>query len=50
MVPGIVTTVLLVLFLAGWAWVWSPRRRQEFDAASRLAIEESTDGGEGAQP
>ncbi|QSX73741.1 cbb3-type cytochrome c oxidase subunit 3 [Lysobacter arenosi] len=40
MVSGIVTAVLLVLFVAGWIWAWSPRRRQEFDAAARLPLDE----------
>jgi cytochrome c oxidase cbb3-type subunit 4 len=39
MLSGIVTAVLLVLFLAGWAWAWSPRRKADFDAASQLPFE-----------
>ena len=39
MVSGIVTAVLLAVFLAGWAWAWSPRRKGEFDAAARLPLE-----------
>ena len=50
MFPGIITSVLLVLFLIGSAWVWSPRRKHEFDAAARLAIEESADSEGSAQP
>ncbi|HEX5754762.1 MAG TPA: cbb3-type cytochrome c oxidase subunit 3 [Arenimonas sp.] len=38
MIPGIVTTILLVAFLAGVAWVWSPRRKAEFDAAAELPL------------
>ena len=41
MVSGIVTAILLVSFLGGWAWAWSERRRADFDAASRLPLEES---------
>ncbi|WP_342316849.1 cbb3-type cytochrome c oxidase subunit 3 [Lysobacter sp. FW306-1B-D06B] len=41
MLSGIVTTVLLVLFVAGWIWVWSPRRKKEFEAAARLPLDES---------
>ena len=41
MVSGIVTTVLLVLFLAGWIWVWSPKRKREFDAAAQLPLDEN---------
>lgn len=39
MVSGIVTATLLVLFLAGWIWAWSPKRKKEFDAAARLPLE-----------
>jgi cytochrome c oxidase cbb3-type subunit 4 len=37
---GLVTGVLLVAFLAGWCWVWSARRRPEFEAAARLPLDE----------
>lgn len=37
-VSGVVTGVLLVLFLAGWAWAWSGRRREDFEAAARLPL------------
>ena len=36
MISGIVTATLLVVFVAGWAWAWSPRRRKAFDEAARL--------------
>lgn len=39
MISGIVALVLMLLFLAGWAWAWSPRRKPEFDAAARLPLE-----------
>lgn len=39
MLSGIVTAVLLVLFVAGWVWAWSPKRKNEFDAAARLPLE-----------
>jgi cytochrome c oxidase cbb3-type subunit IV len=37
---GLVTAVLLVLFLAGWLWAWSGRRRADFDAAARLPLQD----------
>ena len=40
MLSGIITSVLLVLFLAGWAWAWSPRRKADFDAAANLPLQE----------
>ena len=40
MVSGIVTGVLLVLFLTGWAWAWSPRRKADFEDAARMPLGE----------
>lgn len=40
MVAGIVTAVLMVLFVVGWIWAWSPRRKASFDAAARLALDD----------
>ncbi|UHQ20067.1 cbb3-type cytochrome c oxidase subunit 3 [Lysobacter sp. KIS68-7] len=45
MVAGIVTALLLVVFLAGWAWAWSPRRRATFDAAARVPLSDDNEGG-----
>ncbi len=38
MVSGIVTAILLVLFLIGSVWAFSPRRKSEFEAAARLPL------------
>lgn len=38
MVAGIVTAILLALFLTGWVWAWRPARTAEFDAAARLPL------------
>lgn len=45
MISGIVTAVLLVLFIGGWIWAWSPARRSEFDDAARLPLEDDSDNG-----
>jgi cytochrome c oxidase cbb3-type subunit IV len=37
---GIVTAFLIVLFVAGWVWAYSSRRRAQFDEAARLPLEE----------
>jgi len=37
---GIVTAVLLVLFISLVVWAWSKRRRPDFDAAARLPLED----------
>ncbi|HEY4583511.1 MAG TPA: cbb3-type cytochrome c oxidase subunit 3 [Lysobacter sp.] len=41
MVAGIVTALLLVLFIGGWIWAWRPSRKAEFDAAARLPLKEN---------
>ena len=43
MISGIITSILLVLFLAGWVWAWSPRRKRDFDEAAQLALEEPSE-------
>jgi len=43
MIGGIVTAALLLLFVGGWIWAWNPKRRQAFDEAARLPL----DDGEG---
>ena len=40
MVSGIVTATLLVVFIAGWAGAWSPRRRRDFEEAARLPLDD----------
>ena len=48
---GILTGVLMLLFVGIVAWAWSAARRPAFDAAARLALEEDQpvdDGAEGA--
>lgn len=40
MVSGIVTVGLLLLFVGGWVWAWSPRRKDNFEQAARLPLED----------
>jgi cytochrome c oxidase cbb3-type subunit IV len=40
MIPGVITAILLIAFLAGCVWVYSPRRHSEFSAAERLALDD----------
>lgn len=40
MVSGIITAVLMVLFIGGSIYVWRPGRKAEFDAAARLPLAE----------
>lgn len=39
---GIATALLLVIFVGGWIWAWSARRQQDFEAASRLPLDDET--------
>lgn len=41
LLSGVVTALLLILFLAGCGWAWSRHRHAEFDAAARLPLEDS---------
>lgn len=40
MISGIVTALLLVLFVGGWIWAWSPKRKREFEDAAHLPLED----------
>jgi len=40
MMSGIISALLLVLFVGGWIWAWSPKRKPEFDAAAQLPLSE----------
>lgn len=40
MISGIVTAILLVCFIGGWIWAWSPKRKRDFEDAARLPLED----------
>jgi cytochrome c oxidase cbb3-type subunit 4 len=40
MISGFVTAFLLICFLGGTAWAYSGKRRQEFDEAARMPLED----------
>jgi cytochrome c oxidase cbb3-type subunit IV len=42
-VAGIVTVVLMVLFIGIWVWAWGKRHRANFRRMSRLPLEDSFD-------
>ncbi|MCG8277062.1 cbb3-type cytochrome c oxidase subunit 3 [Stenotrophomonas sp. NLF4-10] len=46
MLSGIITTFLLLLFVALWIWAWQPRLRKGFDATARLAVDDEVPAGE----
>lgn len=43
MIQGIVTALLIVIFLAGSAWLWSSKRKPALDAAARLALDDEAE-------
>ena len=44
MIAGIVTGLVLVLFIGGWIWAWSPKRKREFEEAARLPLDDGDAG------
>ena len=40
---GVVTLVWFVAFVALCLWAWSPRRRTDYQAAARLALDDAAD-------
>jgi cytochrome c oxidase cbb3-type subunit 4 len=47
---GLMTGILLVLFLWLIAWAWSKRRIPDFEAAARTPLEDEPAGREEPQP
>ena len=47
---GIVTAVLLVLFVSLVVWAWSKSRKADFDAAARLPLDEEPNLHEEGKP
>ena len=43
MLVGIITSILLLLFLGGWLWVWRPAHRNAFDAAARIPLDDDVE-------
>ena len=46
MISGIVTTLLLLLFVGLWIWAWQPRLRSGFEQTARLAVDDDVPAGE----
>lgn len=40
MVSGIVTALLILLFVGGCIWLWLPARKAELDEAAAMPLEE----------
>ncbi len=43
MISGIITAILLTVFIGAWVWAWRPARKSAFNAAAQLPLEEDGD-------
>jgi cytochrome c oxidase cbb3-type subunit 4 len=43
MVSGIITALLMLLFIGSSIWIWRPARKAEFDAAAQLPLTEDAE-------
>lgn len=42
---GVMLILMLIAFIGIWVWAWSHKRKEVFDQASRLPLEEDEDAG-----
>ena len=41
---GVVTLVVMIVFLAIWAWAWLPHHKGKFDELAKLPLDDLEDG------
>ncbi len=41
MLSGIITGLLLALFVGGCIWAWSPKHKRAFDQAARIPLQDA---------
>lgn len=41
MLSGIITGLLLALFVGGCIWAWSPKHKRAFEQASRIPLQDA---------
>jgi cytochrome c oxidase cbb3-type subunit 4 len=47
LVNGVLTALLIVIFIGVWIWAWSSKNKQTFDAMAQLPLQDQpTDSGE----
>jgi cytochrome c oxidase cbb3-type subunit 4 len=39
-IAGIVTLIVMLVFLGIWAWAWLPHHKRKFDALAKLPMED----------
>ena len=44
MVPGLITAVLLFLFVGGCIWLWRPGNKPSLDAAAQMPLDDDKEG------
>ena len=49
-VAGVVTIVLLVVFVAIWVWAWRPRHARRFDELARIPMLDANVSASGEEP
>ncbi len=42
LVRGLITAILLILFIGLWFWSWSKKRNTEYEAAAQLPLEDDS--------
>jgi cytochrome c oxidase cbb3-type subunit 4 len=42
-VTGVVTVVLMLVFIGIWGWAWLPQHKRKFDALARLPMDDAED-------
>ena len=46
-INGIMTALLLAIFIGIWAWAWSGKNRKNFDSMAKLPLEDQPLDNEG---
>jgi cytochrome c oxidase cbb3-type subunit 4 len=42
-IAGIVTAIVMLVFIGIWAWAWLPYHKRTFDALARLPMQDGQD-------
>jgi len=40
---GVITLILMIVFIGIWAWAWLPRHARTFDRLARLPMQDGTE-------
>ncbi|MGH8802406.1 MAG: cbb3-type cytochrome oxidase subunit 3 [Casimicrobiaceae bacterium] len=40
---GVITVILMLLFIGIWVWAWLPQHRPTFDALAKLPMQDGDD-------